>query len=112
MSNFISSSIYSFLVAFGVILGGSFFGGIGALINNHPPLKTMIDLANSIKIWAVATALGGTFSSFQLIEEGLFRGQITSLLKQIIYILASLIGANLGVRVIKLIQKCGDIWIR
>ena len=70
MSNFISNIIYSFLIAFGVIIGASAFAGIGAIINNHPPLKTMLDLASSIKIWAVATALGGTFSSFQIIEEG------------------------------------------
>lgn len=112
MSDFISSVIYSFFVSFGVIVGGSSFVGVAALINNHPPFKTMVDLADSIKIWAVATALGGTFSSFKLIEEGLFRGEMVSLAKQIVYILAALIGANLGVRFVKLIQKCGHIWIQ
>ncbi|MCY6369106.1 YtrH family sporulation protein [Clostridium ganghwense] len=112
MSNFISNIIYSFFISFGVIIGGSSFAGLGALVNNHPPFKTMVDLADSIKIWAVAIALGGTFSSFQLIEEGIFRGETTSLAKQIIYILAALIGANLGVRFIKLIQKCGQIWMQ
>lgn len=109
---FISNIIYSFLIAFGVIFGASSFAGFGALINNHPPLKTMIDLANSIKIWAVATALGGTFSSFELFEEGIFKGEFGSLCKQIVYILAALIGANLGLRFIKLIQKCGELWLK
>ncbi|MCY6485140.1 YtrH family sporulation protein [Clostridium aestuarii] len=112
MSVFISNVIYSFFISFGVIVGGSTFAGIGALMNNDPPLKTMINLANSIKIWAIATALGGTFSSFQVIEEGIFRGEVTSLAKQIVYILAALIGANLGLKFIKLIHRCGQIWMK
>lgn len=66
---FISNIIYSFLIAFGVIFGASSFAGFGALINNHPPLKTMIDLANSIKIWAVATALGGPFHPLNYLKK-------------------------------------------
>lgn len=110
--NFMSNITYSLLISFGVILGASAFAGLGALINNQPPLKTMVDLAQSIKIWAVATALGGTFSSFELFEEGIFKGEIGSLVKQIIYICVALIGANLGLRVIKLFQKCGELWIK
>lgn len=112
MYGFVSNTLYSFLISFGVIIGASSFAGIGALINNQPPFKTMIDLAQSVKIWAVATALGGTFSSFQLFEEGVFRGEIVSLIKQIIYILSALVGANLGLRFIKLFQKCGELWIK
>lgn len=112
MSNFISSIIYSFLISLGVILGASFFAGVGAVINNHPPLKTMMDLASSIKIWAVATALGGTFSSFEVIEGGIFKGEIGALIKQVIYILSALFGVNIGIKVLKLIQKCGEIWLR
>lgn len=111
MSNFTSNIIYSVFISFGIVIGASSFAGVGALINNHPPLKTMLDLAQSIKIWAVATALGGTFSSFELIEEGIFKGQIFSLAKQIIYILFALTGANLGVSLIRLIEKCGEIWM-
>lgn len=112
MSNFVSNIIYSFLISFGVIIGASSFAGIGALITNNPPLRTMLNLAESIKIWAVATSLGGTFSSFQLIEEGIFRGEVGALIKQIVYILFALIGANLGYKFIKLVQKCGEIWIK
>ncbi|CAG7839871.1 YtrH family sporulation protein [Clostridium haemolyticum] len=112
MSNFFTSTVYSFLVSFGIIIGGSVFAGIGALITNHPPLKTMIDLGESIKIWAVATAIGGTFSSFQIIEEGFFRGNINSLIKQVIYILAALIGANIALRFLRLIEKCGILWTK
>lgn len=112
MSNFISSIIYSFFISLGVLLGATFFAGVGALINNDPPLKTMMDLASSIKIWAVATALGGTFSSFEVIEGGIFKGEIGALIKQIIYILSALIGMNIGMWLLKLLQKCGEIWVK
>ena len=112
MKGFLGNLVYSFMVSFGVIIGASVFSGIAAILLNHPPLKVMLDISNSIKIWAVATALGGTFSSFELFEEGIFKREFGSLCKQIVYILAALIGANLGLRFIKLIQKCGELWLK
>ncbi len=98
------------MISFGIVIGASIFAGLGALINNQPPLKTMLDLAGSMKIWAVAAALGGTFSSFEIIEKGLFSGQIRTIIKQMIYILTALLGANIGYGFIRLIQRCGNIW--
>ncbi|KEH94592.1 YtrH family sporulation protein [Clostridium massiliodielmoense] len=112
MSNFFTSTIYSFLMSFGIIIGGSFAVGVGAIITNHPPLKTMIEIGENIKIWAVATAIGGTFSSFEILEEGFFRGNINSLIKQVIYILAALIGANMAIGLLRLIEKCGFLWTK
>ncbi|KNF07511.1 sporulation protein YtrH [Gottschalkia purinilytica] len=108
---FFSNLLYTFLIAFGVVIGASFFAGIGALINNHPPFKTMLDVSSSIKIWAVAVGLGGTFSSFQIIEQGLLKGEIRSIIKQIAFIMSALVGSNLGYFVIKLLEKCGNLWI-
>ncbi|WP_053957326.1 YtrH family sporulation protein [Inediibacterium massiliense] len=107
---FINNLIYTFLIALGVIIGAGFFAGIGALINNHPPLKTMIDIASSIKIWAIAVSLGGTFSSFEIIEQGIFKGEIRSVVKQIIYIISAFIGANLGYLIVKLLYKSEKLW--
>lgn len=104
------SVIRNFLIAFGVVFGASIFAGIGAVITNHPPLKTMIDLASSIKIWAMAIALGDTFSSYAIIEKGIFEGEFKTIIKQAIYVLTALLGANTGYSVIKLIQKAGDLW--
>lgn len=109
MNTFFSNSIYSFLVAFGIVIGAGIFAGIGAIINNDPPLRTMLNLASSVKIWAVAAALGGTFSSFEIFEKGLFNGEVKSIIKQMVYILTALIGANLGYGFIRLIQWCGGI---
>lgn len=110
MSVFLCNIIYSFLVSLGVILGASLFAGIGALVNNHPPLKTMLDLAGSIKIWAVAVALGGTFSSFEVIDKGILKGEVRSIVKQIVYILTAILGANTGFSLIKLLKRCGELW--
>ncbi|MDK2918649.1 MAG: hypothetical protein PWQ37_1382 [Candidatus Petromonas sp.] len=112
MSIFFHNLLYNFLIAFGVIIGASFFAGIGALINNHPPLKTMLDVSSSLKIWAVAVGLGGTFSSFQIIEQGLIKGEIKSVIKQMAYIVAALAGSNLGCIIIKIIRKCGRVWLK
>jgi len=111
MIAFLGNLLYNFLIAFGVILGASVFAGIGALINNHPPLKTMLDVGKSIKIWAVAVALGGTFSSFQIIEQGLLKGELRAVIKQVGYILMALIGANTGYSFLKLIQRCSKLWM-
>ena len=110
MSDFYSNLINNFLIAFGVIIGASFFAGIGAIITDHPPLKAMLDLAGSIKIWAMAVALGDTFSSFVAIEKGLFQGEIKSILKQAVYVLTAILGANTGYVFIKLIHRCGVLW--
>ena len=110
MSSFYSSVVQNFLIAFGVVIGASLFSGLGALITNNPPLKVMTDVAGSIKIWAIAASLGGTFTSFAVIEKGLFEGEIKTLIKQAFYILISLTGANVGYEFIKLLQRCGDIW--
>ncbi|RKD33161.1 YtrH family sporulation protein [Thermohalobacter berrensis] len=111
MTDFISNLLYDFLIAFGVTFGASIFAGLGAIINDHPPLKTMLNVASSIKIWAVAVALGGTFTSFQVIEKGLLKGEFRSVIKQIIYILIALTGANLAYSLIKMIQRSSKLWL-
>ncbi len=108
LSALFNSMVNNFLISFGVVVGASIFGGVGAVITNDPPLKAMLDIASSIKIWAVAVTLGGTFSSFAAIEKGLFEGEFKSIVKQAIYVLTALLGANTGYHVIKLIQRCSE----
>lgn len=108
LSTLFNNMVNNFLISFGVVIGASIFGGIGAVITNDPPLKAMLDIASSIKIWAVAVTLGGTFPSFAAIEKGLFEGEFKSIVKQAIYVLTALLGANMGYNVIKLIQRCNE----
>lgn len=110
MPGFFSSILYNFFIAFGVVVGASIFAGIAAIINDHPPYKTMFDIAGSIKIWAIAVALGGTFSSFEIIEKGLFRGEIRTIIKQAMYVVMAVIGANSGFSFIRLLLRCGEMW--
>lgn len=110
MTTFFHNLIYSFLVSFGVMVGASIFAGIGAVINDHPPLKTMLDIAGSVKVWAIAIALGGTFTSFEVIDRGLFKGEIKSIAKQAVYVLMAVAGANAGMNFIRLLQQCGELW--
>lgn len=110
MSSFFSNIVQNFLIAFGVVIGASLFSGLGAIITNNPPYKAMLNVASTIKIWAMAASLGGTFSSFAMIDKGLFEGEIRILIKQVFYILISLVGANIGYEFIYLLQKCGGIW--
>jgi hypothetical protein len=110
MSSFYISIIQNFLIAFGVVIGASLFSGLGAVLTNEPPYKVMVEVANSIKIWAIAASLGGTFSSFTVIEKGIFDGEIRTLIKQALFIIISLTGANMGYEFIRLLQRCGAIW--
>lgn len=110
LTSFYTNVVHIFFIALGTVVGGSIFAGIGAIITNQPPLKAMFDIARSIKIWALVAALGGTLPSFEIIEKGLFEGEFKSIIKQAIYVVSGLIGANVGYSVIKLIQRCGAIW--
>ena len=110
MSSFYSSIVQNFLIAFGVVIGASLFSGLGAIITNNPPFKVMSEVAGSIKIWAIAASLGGTFSSFAVIEKGLLEGEIRTLVKQAFYVIISLSGANVGYEFIRLLQRCDTIW--
>lgn len=110
MNNLMSNIVFNFLISFGVVVGASIFAGLGAIINNTPPLKTMIDIAGSIKIWAMAIALGGTFASYEIIEKGIFKGEIATIIKQAIYVIAAILGANSGHGFILLLKRCGEVW--
>jgi len=110
-ASFFPGIVYSFLVAFGIVIGASLLAGLGALINNHPPLKTMLDMSSSIKIWAMAAAMGGTFYSLEIFEKGLLKGETKAIIKQVAFILAAIWGANTGSFFISLIDKCGKLWL-
>lgn len=96
MSTFISKAIMDFFVAFGIVLGGALIGGIGAIISLQPPTQTMLDIADRIKIWALATAVGGTIDPMRVIESNFFDGNLSPAIKQILYLLFAFVGAHLG----------------
>lgn len=103
MEKIFPTLVYSFLVALGIMVGGSLTGSLGALICREPPLKTMVDLADKLKIWALAAALGGTFAPIRVIEAGFLEGQLLNVARQILFIISAFYGAHLGYRLILLL---------
>lgn len=96
MERFIITLIIAFFVAVGVVVGGSVIGSIGAFLSNEPPLKTMNQLANNLKIWALVAAIGGTFDMISSLERGLFYGTPTEVVKQILLVMSAMSGAYTG----------------
>ncbi len=109
---FYKNIIFVLFTSFGVVVGTSLFSGLAALVCNQAPYRTMLDAAISIKIWAIAIAIGGTFYSFEIIEKGLLKMELKSVIKQIIYITVALFGANSGYGFIRILKKCGDLWAK
>lgn len=97
----LATLIIDFFVAFGVIIGGTVIGGIGAFLVGRPPLTMMNDLASSLKIWAIAAAIGGTFDAFTSIERGIFSGAHDGLYKTALMVFVALCGAHSGTLLIQ-----------
>lgn len=96
MSKMTATAILTFFIALGVMLGGVLIGSLGALFLNQPPVNAMFELAKKLKIWALVTALGGTFPTIEVIETSFLGGQPTAIIKQTVLIMSSFFGAHLG----------------
>ncbi|MDW7649869.1 MAG: YtrH family sporulation protein [Bacillota bacterium] len=83
-------------ISFGVILGGTLIGSLGAVFTGHAPGHSMVELAAKLKIWALVTALGGTFDTLKAIEAGFLGMQVNAVAKQVLLILSAFIGAHTG----------------
>ena len=56
----------------------------------------MVRQALSIKLWAIAAAMGGTFSTMEIISQGLFGGRQVVLIKQLLYVIMAFAGAQVA----------------
>ncbi|OAB43249.1 YtrH family sporulation protein [Paenibacillus glacialis] len=101
MSTFLSKAILDFCIAFGIVLGGAMVGGIGAVISLQPPTQTMLEIADRIKIWALAAAVGGTIDPMRVIESNFFGGHLSPAIKQILFLLFAFLGAHTGSELVK-----------
>lgn len=99
--------ITGFFLACGVVLGGSLLGAMGACLGGEPPLRTMVLLADRLKIWAMVTALGGTFEPIRVIEGGVLRGEFGPMLKQLVLIFTAFCGCQLGYLIIAYFAESG-----
>lgn len=96
MDGFGPKLVVVFFTACGVVLGAATLASLGAVMVCEPPVSVMLRIAREIKIWAIAAAIGGTFSTFEAFESGLFRGEVIAVARQLCYVLSSLAGAQFG----------------
>ena len=94
-----------FFIALGVVLGAAFIGSIGGLLIRQPPLKVMSDIAGDIKLYAIISAIGGTFANLKILEGGFFHGEIILIIQQFLVLCSAYLGAQLGYWLI--ITLCG-----
>ncbi|MEC2054704.1 YtrH family sporulation protein [Peribacillus psychrosaccharolyticus] len=97
---FFPAFINSYFISFGVLLGGSLIGGLAAFFTGQAPLTVVSRLSDSLRIWAIVAAIGGTFDTVYIFERGLFHGETKDILKQFLLILSALGGAQSGALII------------
>lgn len=105
MSIFLSKAILDFFIAFGIVVGGAMLGGIGAVLSLQPPTHTMLDIADRIKIWALAAAVGGTIDPMRVIESNVLGGNLSPAIKQVVFLMFAFLGAHMGSELVKWV--CG-----
>jgi hypothetical protein len=105
----IASWITNFLVAFGVVLGGSLLGGVGAVLSLQAPAVVMQLLAERIKIWALVVAIGGTIDPLRELESNVLEGHLSPVILQVLSILFAFLGAHMATSLVMWICRGGDV---
>ncbi|GIO27816.1 YtrH family sporulation protein [Ornithinibacillus bavariensis] len=102
---FFAQFIHCFFIAFGVILGGTLIGGIGAFATGDAPFTEMGRIARKLWIWGIVAAIGGTFDAIDNFKRAL-DGSSIDLIKQGLIILSAMGGAKAAIIIISwLIQE-------
>ena len=97
---FFASFIHCFFIAFGVMIGGTIIGSIGSFLTGDAPLNAMNRIAQSLKIWAVVAAIGGTFDAIENFQRGFLDGSTMDLFKQMMLIIVAMIGVKTAILLI------------
>lgn len=93
---FFPAFINSYFIALGVLIGGSLIGGLAAFFTGQAPMTTIFRLSESIRIWAIIAAIGGTFDTVYSLERGILNGETKDIIKQFLLIVSALGGAQTG----------------
>lgn len=91
---FFAAFIHCFFIAFGVVVGGTVIGSIGSFLTGEAPLTAMTRIAQSLKIWAIVAAIGGTFDAINNFQRGLIDGTTMDLFKQVLIIVSAMAGVK------------------
>lgn len=96
MDSFTNKLILVFFTALGVVLGAALLASLAALLTQQPPIRLMTKVAGEIKIWAMVAAIGGTFTTIEVLESGIFEGKLTDAFNQVLLIVGAFLGAQVG----------------
>lgn len=96
MESLAQRAMLIFFTALGVVLGAALVGSLAAVLTGQPPVKTMAKLALEIKIWAMVAAIGGTFTTIEILQFGIFEGEILTVIKQLFFLVCAFLGAQVG----------------
>ncbi|MDE5052314.1 YtrH family sporulation protein [Niallia taxi] len=102
---FFSAFIESYFVALGVVLGGALLGGLAAFMAGKPLLTEITKLSDMIRMWAIVTAVGGTFDAIHTILRGIYDAGTKLLFEQILLIVAAFGGAHSGATILRWITQ-------
>ncbi len=103
---FFETFIHCYFIAFGVIIGGSIIGSIGAFVTGDAPIYDIGRIANRLRIWAIVAAIGGTFDAIANFEKGIYDGSTMDLVKQALFILSAMGGVKTAILLLNwLIQE-------
>src|SRR3954467_14935118 len=102
---FFPSSIQSYFIALGVLLGGSLIGGFAFFLTGQPLLTGIYQLSGLLKIWAIVTAIGGTDEAVYSFERGIFNGETKDIFKHLLLIISAIAGTQTGALFINLLTQ-------
>lgn len=86
----------NFLVALGVTVGGTLSGAAASLLLGGHPIDRLRFLSDEMRLWGILVAMSGSFEPLRGLELGIFSGQGRVMLRQILFLLAAMVGAHLG----------------
>jgi hypothetical protein len=107
MEDIYSKAAFCFLIAFGVVLGGALLAGLGSVFLWTPPKDKMVQVADTLKIWALVAAVGGTIDPIRVIESNMLDGYLSPAIIQIGYILFAFLGAHMGTELVQWMCRTG-----
>ncbi|MEC9488212.1 MAG: YtrH family sporulation protein [Halanaerobium sp.] len=85
-----------FFISLGIVLGGTLVGTIGSTIAGQPPSKSMLQLAEDLRLYGVVGAIGGSFTNLRLLEGSFFEGELWGVIRQLLVLVTAFLGANLA----------------
>ncbi|MFZ3578190.1 YtrH family sporulation protein [Virgibacillus sp. DJP39] len=96
---FFAQFIHCYFIAFGVIIGGTIIGSMGSFFTGDAPVSSITRLAQSLRIWAIVAAIGGTFDAITKFEKVL-DGSTIDVFKQILLIIAAMGGVKSAILIL------------